>query len=276
MAVLHQAAKFDQISQTMKKFLTVMTVFLAALVAKAETADEIISKYLSAAGGAEKLGSVKSLQFVQTVNLATPMGDMQITLTHIKVQNKLMRLNTSSELFGNAYSVVTDTSGWIMIPASQFTGSEAILQKLKPEERNAMKSQMDCAGFFPELVNYASKGYVAELAGEGKVNGRASFKVKLKKDKDERLYFFDKQTGLVNAMTVKGAAAAAMMGLGTMQGGGRMDKAEATLNFSDYKDVSGLKIPGRMTIETPMGMVGATIGFVSINQPVDAKWYRAE
>ncbi len=261
----------------MKKFFSVAIALIASFVLQAQTADEVINKYIAAAGGKDKLEAINTLQYVRTINLNTPMGEINITMTNIKVENKLSRTNTSSELFGNAYSLFTDTSGWIIIPPNQFTGTEEIRQKLKPEEYKAMKSEMACEGYFPELVNYAAKGYTAEFAGEGKSNGKASYKIKLKKDKDERVYFIDKQTGLVNSMTVKGATAVAMTGLGSMMpnGGGRADKMEATLEFSEYKETAGVKFPGKLKIDTPMGAVESTISFVTVNQPVDAKWYRA-
>jgi hypothetical protein len=262
----------------MKKFFSVAVACVAFVALQAQTADEVINKYITAAGGKDKLEAINTLQYVRTINLNSPMGEIQITMTNIKVENKLSRTNTSSEFFGNAYSLFTDTSGWIMIPPNQFTGTEEIRQKLKPEEYKAMKSEMACEGYFPELVNYAAKGYTAEYVGEGKSNGKASYKIKLKKNKDERTYFIDKQTGLVNSMTVKGAAAVNMTGMGAMapNGGGRADKMEVTLDFSDYKETAGVKFPGKLKIETPMGVIESTISFVTINQPVDAKWYRAD
>ncbi len=262
----------------MKKLFTLAITFALVLATQAQTADEVISKYLNAAGGRAKLESIKSLQYVQTIDITTPMGPIQITMTQIRVKNKLVRFNTSSELFGNAFSVVTDTSGWLKMPASQFTGSEEILQKLKPEEISSFKSLMNSEGFFPDLVNYAEQGYTAELAGENKVNGKLSYKVKLKKDKLETIYFIDKQTGFVNSVIYKGAAAAALTGMGNGMngGGGKLDKLEITCNFSEYKDISGVKFPGKMVIETPMGTINSTIGFVTVNPTIDAKWYRAE
>lgn len=264
----------------MKRILAFAIILLASVALKAQTADEVINKYITAVGGKDKLQSIKSLQYVQTMNLNTPMGAMEISLTNIKVDNKLFRMNTSSEMFGTSFTVVTDTSGWVLIPANPFTGStEATLQKLKPEERKSLMPQMACDGYFPELVNYSAKGYSAEFLGEGKASGRLSYKVKIKKDKDERIYMIDKQTGYVNSMTIKGASAAAMSGMGNsgMSGGGNADKFELTMNFSDYLDVSGIKFPGKLKIETPMmGTVESSITGIKVNQPVDAKWYKPQ
>jgi len=247
-------------------------------IAQAQTADEVVNKYLTAAGGKDKLAAVNSLQYTQKANLNTQFGAMEISMNFIRVDKKLFRINLSSELFGNSFTVVTDTSGWVLIPGNPMSGSEASLQKMKPEERTALGTQMSSDGFFPELVNYSAKGYTAELAGEGKANGKACYKLKLKKDKDERLYMMDKQTGLVVSMTMKGAAAIAMTGMGGtgMSRGGKADKAEFTFNYSDYKDVSGIKVPGKMKLDLPMGTIESTISDVKVNQSVDAKYYKPQ
>jgi len=263
----------------MKKYFGIVCLLLATLALRAQTADEIINKYLTAAGGKEKLAAITSLQYIQTVSLNTPMGPMQISISNIRVKNKLFRMNTTSEMFGTGFTVVTDTSGWYMIPANQFTGGEAKLEKFKPEERKAMQTQWACEGYFPELVDYASQGYKAELAGETKVDGKACYKIKLKKDKDERTYCIDKTTNLVASMTIKGLAALTASGVGATGMGrnnGKADKFELTMNFSDYKDVSGIKFPGKIKIETQMGSIESTIGFITVNKPVDAKWYKPE
>lgn len=250
---------------------------------KAQTADDVINKYLEAAGGKEKLEAIKSLQYVQTMNLNTPMGPMQIVITQIRVKDKLVRFNTTSELFGSAYVVVTDTSGWAKVPANEYSGEEK-LQKLKADEMKGLKTQMDCEGFFPQLVNYAAKGFTAELDGEKKMNGKLCYKLKLKnkqmedeKAKGELVYYIDKQTNLVAAVVYKGSAAAAMTGMGGgMNNGGKVEKLEITCNFSDYKEISGVKFPGKMTLEMPMGSMETTIGFITVNPTIDAKMYRAE
>lgn len=261
----------------MKKLFTLIIAFTAVLAVKAQTADEVINKYIVAAGGKEKLVAVTSLQYLQTMSLTTPMGPMEISMTNIRVSNKLFRINSANEFIGNAFSVVTDTSGWVLIPANPFSGSEAVLQKLKPEEQKALRSQMNCEGFFPELVNYSAKGYTATLAGEAKVSGRPSYKLILKNDKDERTYLIDKQTGLVNSMTIKGAAAVAMSGMGAAgMSGGKADKMELTLSYSNYQDVSGIKFPGKIKMELPMGTVESAVTAIKVNQPVDAKWYKPE
>src|SRR5687767_3420336 len=116
----------------MKKIFMLLAAF-TVIAAQAQTADEVINKYLVAAGGKEKLESIKSLQYVQTMSLNVMGQPIQMTLTQIRVKDKLMRYNVSSDLFGTAYVVATDTAGWIKVPKSDFV-EEEVLQKMKPEE----------------------------------------------------------------------------------------------------------------------------------------------
>lgn len=261
----------------MKQLLLLAFTCMFAVV-QAQTADEVVNKYLNAAGGKDKLAAVNSLQYTQKASFNTQMGAMEIAMNFIRVDEKLFRIDVSSEMLGTSFSFATDTSGWVYTSGNPFSGSEARLQKMKPEERTAMATQMSSDGFFPELVNYATKGYTAELTGEGKSNGKACHKLKLKKDADERLYMIDKQTGYVVSMTIKGALALAMTGMGAtgMGRGGRAEKAEFTFSYSDYKDVNGIMVPGKMKLELPMGTIESTITDVKVNQDVDAKYYQAQ
>ncbi|MCE3281395.1 MAG: signal peptide protein [Chitinophagaceae bacterium] len=260
----------------MNKLYLLALVTVVSLSAGAQTAEDIINKYIIAAGGKEKLEGVTSLQLVQKVSLNTMLGAIDVPVNFIRVKDKLFRMSSTSELFGTGFSVVTDTSGWVMLPANAFSG-EAKLQKMKEEERALLKPQMSAEGFFPELVNYIAKGYTAEYLGEGKGNGKASYKVKLKKDKDERTYFFDKKNGLVNSMMLKGAAVGAALGFDLSgMGGGRADKLEVTFNYSDYKEVSGISFPAKLTAELAMGTIETVISDIKVNETVDEKWYKAE
>jgi hypothetical protein len=261
----------------MKKCYLLAVMAIVSMSVHAQTADEIISKYLVAAGGKDKLKVVFSLQYDQKMTYNTGFGPIEISMTTFKEKEKLSRINASTPMLGSGFTLVTDTAGWVYVAASPFSGGEAKLERMKPEAHTAAKSQMASEGFFPELFNYASRGYTAEYTGEGKGNGKASYKIKLRKDKDERTYFIDKESGLVNTMIIKGEAAAAMLGLnGVGMGGGRSDKMEITVNYSDYKELAGMQFPSKAVYETARGSLEATISNIKLNEEIEAKWYKAE
>jgi outer membrane lipoprotein-sorting protein len=256
----------------MQRLLFLFVAAFSFIAATAQTADEVINKYITAVGGKEKLESITSLQYVQAMSIPSPQGNFEMNIITIKEKGKLFRNQMSNDMIGESYALVTDTATWVRKPANPFTGEEGGLEKVKAEDLKGMNTvtQLDCAGFFPELMNYAAKGYTAEVTGDKKINGRDSYKLKLKKDKAETIFFIDKETGLVNSYTLKGDAVAAM---GAMMGGAA---SEISIDFDNYQEVKGVKIPGVMKITTMMGEMSIPIKDVKINEAVDAKWYKAE
>jgi len=182
----------------MKQILSLVITLCALTGLQAQTVDEVIAKYYAAAGGKEKLEAITSLQYVQAISIQSPQGNFDMNIVTIREKNKLFRTQMSNELMGESFAVVTDTATWVRKPANPFTNEEGGLEKIKAADMKGIAvAQLDCAGFFPELVNYGAKGYTAELTGSKKINGRDSYKVKLKKDKAKITYFIEKETGLV-------------------------------------------------------------------------------
>jgi hypothetical protein len=83
---------------------------------------------------------------------------------------------------------------------------------------------------------------------------------------------------LVVRTDVKGGMAANMTGLGGMMGdmGGNAENTEVTILYSDYQDVKGLKFPSKAIIKNQMGDAEGVIADIKINEPIEAKWYKAE
>ncbi len=79
----------------MKRFLTFIFSVSLSLSAFAQTADEVVSKFIDASGGKEKLNMINTLQYSQLIKFKSPMGDIEIPLKYYKEKNKLFRLETS-------------------------------------------------------------------------------------------------------------------------------------------------------------------------------------
>jgi hypothetical protein len=139
--------------------------------------------------------------------------------------------------------------------------------------------QLDAAGFFANLVDYASKGSKVELLKDDKVNKEDCYKVRLTmKTGQEITYLINKSTNLVAKVDTKGTMAASMSGMGAIIGGaagGRVDKMEVSTLYSDYQDFNGVKIPTKINIKAAMGDSESTISNVKINEPIDPKLYQA-
>ncbi len=266
----------------MKKLCLLLGFFTLTVAAMAQSADDVISKSVEAAGGREKLNSITTLQYNQLVKLKLPMGEFELPLQFYKEKNKLFRLQASLQ-FGsqsfNFYSLVNDTAGYVMIPSNPLIGNDGGLQKMNEKDRQAQLFQLDVAGMFAGLVDYKNKGHKAELLKDEKVKGQDCYKLKLTLNSGQEMnYFINKANGLVVRMDTKGAMAASMSGMGavvsTMGGSNKIDKMEVTTIYSDYKDVDGLKFPTRVLIKAPMGDSDSELTNIKINKPIEARMYR--
>src|SRR5687768_15831028 len=92
-------------------FFLLSTVFFT-LGLSAQTADEVISKHLSAIGGIEKWKSVKSLYME---GVAVMQNGQEITSKIYKVQDQLYRRDVDFGM-GKMTMLVTEKEGWMATP----------------------------------------------------------------------------------------------------------------------------------------------------------------
>ncbi|WP_207495693.1 hypothetical protein [Aridibaculum aurantiacum] len=268
----------------MRKLASLFAFVLFATIGFAQTADEVINKFIEATGGKQKLDAINTLQYSQLIKLQSPMGAFELPVDFYKEKGKMARIQSSIQMGPesmNFYTLVNDTAGYIMLPANPFTGAEGGLQKMSAEDRKANLQQTDVQGIFPALVNYAAKGNKVEKLQDAKVNNEDTYKIKLTDATgQETIYYFSKTSNLIVRQDAKGAAAANLSGMGglmnSMGAGGRIEKMETTILYNNYIDVEGIKFPTKMTIKTAMGDSEAEYSNIKVNQPIDAKWYKAE
>ena len=91
--------------------MTVLS-FLTGTLLWAQTADDVIAKYVDALGGAEK---VKSIQSIYTEAVAVGPNGSEITTTIYRVQGKLFRSETDFGM-GKFGILVTEKGGWFSNP----------------------------------------------------------------------------------------------------------------------------------------------------------------
>ncbi len=239
------------------KNIVLFVLFILALVfmqfVSAQSVDDIISQYVTARGGLDKLNSIQSIYFEGTRQMMGSEVEVKIT----KVEGKLFR--TDFEFGGNAgYTIVTPEKGWTYIPMRSDKADEIPAKVLK-----SMQSQMDIAG---PLVNYKAKGYQAELKGKDTINGKEAYNIQLtSSDGKSATYYIETKTHLLiqtRQMTEGG------------RNGGTEPK-ELITNLRNYMDVDGVMFP--QTVETEGGGMGGgamTFDKIQINVPVDEKLYK--
>jgi len=267
----------------MKRVSLLALLLVAASISFAQTADEVINKFIAASGGEDKLNGINTFQYNQVISVKSPMGNFEVPIQYYKDKNKMYRMQASMQFGGqnlNFFQVISDTGGYVMMPALPMLGSEGGLKKLDEKERQLQKYQLETAGFFPNLIDFAAKGSKVELLKDDKVNKEDCYKIKLTmKTGQEITYLINKSTNLVARVDTKGTMAASMSGVGAVMGGAagsRVEKMEVSTVYSNYQDFNGVKIPTKINIKSPMGESESTISNVKINEPIAAASYEAK
>ncbi|HLD53200.1 MAG TPA: hypothetical protein VJA82_07850 [Sediminibacterium sp.] len=226
----------------MKKILfSVLVVFAAIASLSAQTADDVINKYVAAIGGAEKWSKIQSLKVEGQIEVQ----GLAIPFTMQAVHMKGMRVD--AEFQGNVIiDITTPTKGWSQNPLMGKSSLEAITA-------DELKSKLDELDVQDEFVNYKEKGSTVEFLGKEEEEGTSYNKVKLTtKNGNEKTYYFDLTTNLIykEETTIK-------------QQGQEMKQA---VKYLDYKTLeNGIK----MAFKTDMGMMMMVTNKVTINPTID-------
>ena len=258
---------------------------LAASALQAQTADEVIARYEAAAGGREKLEAIRYLEINSNLAMGMMGRTIDLPLTLVKEKGKLFRRQIGGIMgMGDSFTMITDTAGYIYIPAMRgfgdMQGTESITSRIPDAEVAAQQYELDCAGAFGDLVNYAAKGHKAEFVGTEKVTKVPCYKVKLTLKTGQLItYYFDTQTGLVKQMEATGDMAANISGFGSMMkafGRGMKKDDKATLYVKEYKDVNGVKFPAKYTLG--FGPIESEIEnlAIKVNEGLEEKWYHVK
>lgn len=192
--------------------------FLFAASANAQTADDIISKYIDAIGGKDLLTSINSIHEEASMQA---MGNESPTNTTL-LNGKGIR--TEAEMMGNKMvSVYTDKGGWAINPMMGSSDPAA----MPDEQYKAGEDQI----YFSPLLNYAANGAKVELQGQEKVGDANAYKIKYtNKDGMETTYYID----ATSYYLVKVEKTITMMG----------QDVDMTVAYSDFKKAdNGVVMP---------------------------------
>ena len=240
------------------KNIVLFVVFIIGIVfvqfTQGQTVDEVISKYLDARGGKDKLNAIKSVYMEGARQMMGNEIPVKITI----VSGKLFR--TDFEFSGtNYYTITTPTEGWSFTPM-RGTSAEAI-----PADRlKGMQSQMDIAG---ALADYSAKGNKVELQGKETVNGKECYKIKLTQPDGRDITFFINTKSYLLEETKAITKA--------MNREGKLVEREMITDYSDYKAVDGVLFPH--TIANPgTGQAAGSTTFdkIELNKTVDQAMYK--
>jgi len=235
----------------MKALKTGLIFFIALIVftgLRAQTADEIIDKYVAAIGGKDKLNSIKSVYIESSIEV---MGNEASSTTYI-LNGKGYKSET--DFSGQKIiQCITEKGGWMVNPMMGQTTAE----ELPKEQLKGSQSQLQVGG---ALFNYAAKGASVELQGKEDMNGVSAYKIKLTtKDSAIITYYIDPTTYYtLKAVTVINANGQQM---------------ETSIGFSNYQKTDfGYVVPMTQQLNLPQGIsLTITNKKVEINKEIDPK-----
>jgi hypothetical protein len=232
----------------MKKIFLSLAVLVSAFAsAKAQTADEIIGKYITAIGGADKWSKVQSIKVegqVEVQGIAIPYTMQGINMKGVRID---------AEFQGNKIiDIVTPEKGWSQNPL-------AGKSSLDPISADELKTKVDDLDLQDAFLDYKTKGSTVEFLGKDEEDGNEYFKIKLTtKNSNEKTYFFDTKTSLIYKIE----------GIVKQQG----QEIKSSVKYLDYQTTDfGIK----MAFKQDQGMMQMVTKKVTVNAPVDAAIFKA-
>lgn len=152
--------------------------------------------------------------------------------------------------------------------------------KLDATQVAEQQFELDPAGPFAPLVNYAAKGNKAELVGTAKVNKVECYKVKFTfKTGQQITYYISTKDYLIVQSEAIAKFAVTQVGIGPVlssMGANSRDNMKTLMTYSNYKDFNGIKFPGVQKLQFGALDIAVENTDIKINQPIDAKWLTAD
>jgi hypothetical protein len=205
----------------------------------AQTADEIVNKYISALGGRTVISGVKSLKVESTVDV---MGQSAPSTTYI-LAGKGFKSETD---FGGQKMIqcINTSGGWMITPQSPAATA------IPPDQAKASMSQLEIGG---PLVDYAAHGNTLELAGKDSLD----YKLKLTTSAGVITYYINMKTYLVDKQVNKAKDS-------------NGQEQETTISFSDYRKTDfGYTIAYAQALDLPNLSLNITHQKITVNPPID-------
>jgi len=191
-------------------FGTLILLLVFAQFAQAQTADDVVNKYIDALGGKAKLSTLNSVRF--SGNMSIQGNDIAITIT--KLHMKGMRMDISVMGTEN-YQIVTPGKGISFMPVQGMASPT----DMPEEQAKAAQSQLDVQS---ALLDYKDKGTSVELLG---TDGN-DFKLKVTyKNGISSTYYIGQKDYRLNKTVSKR----------TING----EEIEIETSYSNYKQVDG-------------------------------------
>ncbi|MCU0324329.1 MAG: hypothetical protein MUF45_03620 [Spirosomaceae bacterium] len=221
----------------MKKIFSAITlVAFSTTLTFAQSADEIITKFIAAVGGKDAIAKLNDYTMVMT-------GDVQgnsLEITQIRKGTDKMSQSVSVGAMGEIAKTLCD--GKNVRVESQMTGTQNL-------EGKFLKATVAQAGTFPELL-YSSNGIKMTVVGSEKINGVDSHKIELAVEDYKWFEFYEKESGLKIRQVIESP------------------QGTATTTLTDYKEVGGIKFAHKINQDLGAFVLDLTVNKVEINKGI--------
>jgi hypothetical protein len=235
--------------------LTALALFLltsgTSLIA--QTADEIVSKYITTIGGAEKLKALKGVK----MEIAANAQGMEIPVE--LVQEAGGKMYVKFNLQGKEITQIASDG------ENVWSTNFMTMKAEKADAETTANTKLSNGDFPDPFLDYKSKGYTVELMGKETKEGTECYKIKFTKKPitvdgvktdDINYYYFDTENNLPIAKESE-------IKQGPMKG------QKSVTTMSDYQEVEGIYFPFSVT-ESGQAM---KVKKITLNPTVDPKAY---
>jgi outer membrane lipoprotein-sorting protein len=243
-----------------KQLLSLLFVSAIAFSSYAQTADEIISKYLETVGGNEKLKAIEALKMTGKAN----QQGLEFPMTQIQMKDGRQFASFTFQGKELKQGVFDGTTMW----STNFVNMKA--EKSDAESTENFKANK--GGDFPmSFYDYKKFGYKAEFLGKETIEGTETFKVKLTKNpvkvdgtpkENFEIYYFDAEN-YVPILVESEISSGPAKGM------------TAQTKLSDYQEVNGIFFPFTIAQGAKGQGIGITITItnIEINPKIDASLF---
>jgi outer membrane lipoprotein-sorting protein len=204
---------------------------------QAQTADEIVNKYVAATGGVEKWKSLESFAVVSRSE------GWSFDLYWKKPNRIRIEVAIQSPAPGLDIRSFDGTTGWRLSPME---GSETA-RFMSGAEILDLQEEGD---WFRELIDYKTKGHRVELVGKENADGNPAYHLKLTKPSGTVVHIFLDAKTFLEVKRVRHVRSPL----------GQDEQVEIVTVIGDYRSVGGLMLPHR---------VGDAVREYRVNIPMD-------
>jgi hypothetical protein len=219
----------------------------------AQTADEIIEKHLAAAGGRAALNKLTSRVSTGAISITTPVGELKGTVeVYNKAPNRIRTLVKIDAVALGGGQIINDqrfdgTTGYVI---DSFNGN----REIAGDQLAAMKN----GGFPTPLLTYKDTGVTAALSGRETVGTSDAYVIQ-----------FTPKTGPGIRVFIDTKSFMVVKTIITVNVPQLNRPIDQVVEFSDYRDVDGIKIPYTTKSTNPLQTITATLNDVKHNTEID-------